>query len=147
MKDLSIIPGKQPDTRLQNAVDTVDYFIRRDYLAELSNCDVVELPDEDSKLLRFFHLEKLIYDKAENINDKLVSIYSAIQNVDASAILLIRGKASGVSFYVGVHARESAYICGSILGSSLLANFPGSALPSYDGTIIHDIFPLERILQ
>lgn len=139
MKNTNLQPTGRSFDQLQRSINAVDYFIRRDYLADLSSCEVMELPPQDTKLIRLFHVDKLIFDNDENINDKLVSIYSAIQNVGATSILLIKGTAKDISFYIGVRADESVVICADILENSFKANFPGSELHHYDDTEIQQI--------
>ena len=65
---------------LKNGLITADKFINKNYLIDISNQNVIALT-EDSKVLnsvRLFKIEKLVYDKSENVNDKLISVYSAL---------------------------------------------------------------------
>lgn len=72
---------------LNNGLITADRFINKNYLINISEQNIVPL-DEYEKItnsIRLFQIIKLVYDKTENINDKLISVYSALQNVDSSA--------------------------------------------------------------
>lgn len=57
----------------------------------MSDSEVMELPDyeEEKRLIRLFRLDKLIYDENENINDKLISVYSALQEINSTVFLLV----------------------------------------------------------
>ena len=115
---------------LDNGLTTADRFINRNYLINLPGQQVVSLPEEEKSTgaIRLYKIEKLVYDRHENVNDKLISVYSALQNVDGSAILLLEGTGKEIIFYVGVRSNSNAAIAGRILQKSFIGNFPGSTL-------------------
>lgn len=115
---------------LNNGLLTADRFINKNYLINLSQCPVMELEEEAKNVnrLRLYQVEKLVYDKKENTNDKLVSVYSTLKEIDSAAILLICGTEEKVTYYIGVQAEENVSTAGKILEKSFLGNFPGSVL-------------------
>lgn len=116
--------------KLSNGLVIVDKFINKNYLANLIDCEVVEIEPSQkvTNSIRLFLVDKVVYDDNENSNDKLISVYSAIQNVGASMILLIQGGIDGVKYYIGIDDPINASISEKILYKSFKANFPGSSL-------------------
>ena len=119
------------DTTLRSSFQMVDYFIRRNYLAELPSCPVLEFSaPEDTKNIRLFRIDKLIYDEAEEVNEKLTSVYSALQSLNVTVYTLVIGKATGTEFYLGARSDGSASIPSDVLSQSFKAHFPGSSMVS-----------------
>lgn len=116
--------------KINNGLKTADVFINKSYLLDVTDSNVLMLNDDDKNAIkmRLFNVESLVYDKEENVNDKLISVYSSLLNINSSALLIIRGNGEDVSFYLGVRSESSASIAGDILQKSFLGNFPGSEL-------------------
>ena len=66
-------------------------------------------------------------------------MYSALQNVDSSAVLVINGKNGEVTFYIGIRSSDNAAIASKILEKSFIGNFPGSTLRSMKNSEIADV--------
>ena len=117
---------------LNNGLITADRFINKNYLINISEQNIVPLNDYEktTNSIRLFQIIKLVYDKTENINDKLISVYSALQNVDSSALLVINGNGKEVTFYIGIRSVDNAATASKILEKSFVGNFPGSTLRS-----------------
>ena len=121
---------EERDLMLRTGLSIADKFINKKYLIDLSDSEVMELPDyeEEKRLIRLFRLDKLIYDKNENINDKLISVYSALQEINSTVFLLVEGTANSTSFYIGVKEKNNITIADKVLEKSFIGNFPGSTL-------------------
>lgn len=117
---------------LNNGLITADRFINKNYLINISEQNIVPLDEYEktTNSIRLFQIIKLVYDKTENINDKLISVYSALQNVDSSALLVINGNGKEVTFYIGIRSVDNAATASKILEKSFVGNFPGSTLRS-----------------
>lgn len=115
--------------RLEAGIATADCYISRTYLIDLASNPVIDIDEEqcqDSRL-RLFRVKKLIYDKKENVNDKLSSVFSALHELESTVMLLIRGEEDGISFYLGIHTNDvNAALCSKVLEDGLKGNFPGS---------------------
>ena len=63
------------EDQLNNALTMTDRFVSRHYLSGLSEQDII--PFDRSVInpngIRLFKIEKLIFDKDENVNDKLIN--------------------------------------------------------------------------
>lgn len=121
---------EERDLMLRTGLSIADKFINKKYLIDLSDSEVMELPDyeEEKRLIRLFRLDKLIYDENENINDKLISVYSALQEINSTVFLLVEGTADSTSFYIGVKEKNNITIADKVLEKSFIGNFPGSTL-------------------
>lgn len=115
---------------LNNGLATADKFINKNYLIDIAQQNVVALNEDEKNTgaIRLFKIDKLVYDKKENVNDKLISVYSALQNVNSTALLIINGTGKEVNFYIGVRSNSNAATASKILEKSFLGNFSGSTL-------------------
>lgn len=122
----------------------VDTFIGKGYLAGLDRRIALPLNAELKNFdnLRLFRIAKIVYDKEENINDKLISVYSAIQSIESSVFMLINSKGTEISFYLGIRSSESNqdYVASEILNKSFQGNFPGSELKNLTNSEIEQLF-------
>ncbi|MCR5608347.1 MAG: ATP-binding protein [Lachnospiraceae bacterium] len=132
MKDLSI---------LNNGLLTADKFINKNYLINVADNEVVPLNDSEKNIdaIRLFKVDKLVYDNKENVNDKLISVYSALQNVDSSALLVVDGNKNNITFYIGIRSQSNASTASMILEKSFIGNFPGSTLRSMKKGEINEV--------
>ncbi len=118
-----------------------DRLINKSYLINLINSKVLPL-DENKKTtspIRLCKIEKLVFDKEENINDKLISVYSSLLNINSTALLIIKGNKEEVSFYIGVRSDTNAAVAELILEKSFLGNFAGSSLKRLRNTDIANV--------
>ena len=115
---------------IEEAVQSAEYFINRSYLDNLAEYEPLSLPETDRsyRFVRLCQIEKIVYDKDENVLDKLVSVYGAMaQFVDHVALFIVGGKTE-VKLYLGVRARRHFAVAEGILADAFMANFPGSSL-------------------
>ncbi len=115
---------------VHNGIVTADKFINKSYLINLADNEVLPLSDEfnTTKTIRLYQIEKLVYDKEENICDKLISVYSSLLNIDSSVLLVISGEESAITLHIGIRSVNNTSVAGLILEKSFLGNFPGSSL-------------------
>lgn len=125
MEKMSLME-KEQERQLIEGLIYADRFINRQYL---SNIDVhaVQRREENYAQMRLFRLSKLVFDVNENTNDKLISVYGALNSIGATVMIVIRSTASGVEFYVGARCTQSS-TAGSILEQALRGNFAGSEI-------------------
>lgn len=128
--------------KISNGLITADKFINKSYLINVTENRVVPFPQErkTTNNIRLYQIDKLVYDKKENVNDKLISVYSALLNIESAALLIIHSEKKSVSFYIGVRSDENAPVAGMILEKSFLGNFPGSKLRNLRNNEIADVF-------
>ena len=126
---------------VEQGLIAADKFVNRNYLINLNEHHVLPI-DESLKVynkIRLYCLDKIVYDKNENINDKLVSVYSALQNMESTVLLIIDSNGDGIRFYLGVRSENDAATAGMILEKSLVGNFPGSVVTNLKNSAIEEV--------
>lgn len=83
--------------------------------------------DELLSKIRFFKLEKFVYEKDIKISYKLKSVFTALHSVNSSIILKIVSDGIKCNLYFGVKAAENVTQKSKILQGSLEGNFPGTS--------------------
>ena len=80
------------------AVETAEYFINKGYLDHLVDYSVVPMQSNEQsyRYIRLCQVEKIIYDKEEDVIDKLVSVYGALAQFVNHVVLFIVGRKDGV---------------------------------------------------
>jgi len=128
---------------MNNGIELVDLFVNKNYLINIDKCEPVELEPwkKSFSYMSLFEIDKIVYDKNENINDKLVSVYSALSNFGSSALLIIFSHSDGVKFYLGTRDTNQPKVAKEILKKSLRGNFPGIEIKEQGATQI------ERLLE
>ncbi|MBP1890371.1 hypothetical protein J2Z53_001966 [Clostridium moniliforme] len=122
--------SQNTDLVLEEGLLLADKFINKNYLINLNNNDVLQIDEEMKRtnFLRLYKITKLVYDPKENVNDKLISVYSALQNLESTAILIIQSNKEKVEFFLGIRSIDNAATCGKILEKSIKGNYPGSKI-------------------
>ncbi|WP_415930070.1 helicase HerA domain-containing protein [Zhenpiania hominis] len=125
-------------TQINNGMQLADLFINKNYLIDLQNCTPVTLEEKHKSFsyLSLFEISKIVYDQEENINDKLVSVYSALSNFGSTALLILVSDVNGIKFYLGIRDSSRPHLAGKILQKSLKGNFPGITMKKQNGAQI-----------
>ena len=81
-------------SELINSLIKADIAVMKKYLPSISNLDIVPLSDElkskdVSDYIRFYKINKLVFENNENNQIKLSSLYQAIYNTNSSVITII----------------------------------------------------------
>lgn len=112
---------------MNSGMELVDLFVNKNYLISLDKCEPIALDaiQKSFSYMSLFEISKIVYDKDENVNDKLVSVYSALSNFGSVALLLLFSDETGVRFYLGTRDTNQPNVAKAILQKSLKGNFPG----------------------
>lgn len=112
---------------MQNGFEIVDLFTNKNYLTDIDKYKPIPLLSSQRSFsyISIFEISKIVYDANENINDKLVSVYSALSNFGSSALLFIFSDIEGVKFYLGTRSTDQPNTAKKILQNNLRGNFPG----------------------
>lgn len=115
---------------VESAVGSAEYFINKSYLDHLVDYSPVPLPeyDQNYRYIRLCQIEKIVYDKEEDVIDKLVSVYGALSQFVTQVVLFVVGEKSGIKLYLGVRSKRHISVAEGILADAFVANFPGSTL-------------------
>ena len=119
---------KMDVTKVMNrGMELADLFVNKNYLIDIDKCEPIPLSEEEKTFsaLSFFQVDKIVFNQKESINDKLVSVYSALSNFGSSVLLMIVGDERGVGLFLGTRDSKRPDVAKSILKKSLQGNFPG----------------------
>ena len=129
-------------------INQAEEFINKKYLENLKEYRVEELKDYEKKynFVRLFHITKLVYDKAEDINEKLISIFNAAMPFCKNIVFIIKGEKNFANIYVGIRSTQisDAALAGEVLQESFSGNFPGSNLKAVKTSEISNVFQSEN---
>ena len=120
--------------KLAMGFNVADVYLNHTYLANFSAAPVVAASrsDEDTTKMRIVEISKIVFDKSEKFTDKLMSIYSALYNINSAAALIIRSDGEFIRFFMGVRVDQNTSLAGDLLESTLKGNFPGIEFSSLD---------------
>lgn len=128
--DYKIDMSNNSELALEQGLLLADKFINRNYLINLNYNKVMEINENMKEVnsLRLYKITKLVYEPKENVNDKLISVYGALQSLGGTAILIINSDNTQIEFFIGVHSLDNAATCGKILEKGIKGNYPGSEI-------------------
>lgn len=144
-KQLKVIKEEQERNEmlhtLEHGFEVADVFINRQYLDDFENAIIIN--DEVDKVqactkLRIFEMTKIVFDKDEDVLDKLTSIYNALYNLSVSVAIIIIGCPKNVKFYFATRSEQNAPLAGKIIESMLHSHFPGIELLQLNNAAIKD---------
>lgn len=125
-----ILDEEQANAAFEKGMLYADAFVNKNYLINLDRYPLVELDsaDKSDEYLRLYQIERIVYDVDENVNDKMISIYSAFFNIQATGLLIIQSTRNELGFYLGVRSVENVSTAEAILEKSFKGNFAGSQI-------------------
>ena len=87
---------------MNSGMELVDLFVNKNYLIDLDKCQPVALDASQKSFsyMSLYEISKIVYDRDENINDKLVSVYSALSNFGSTALFSLMCFPPVYYFYV-----------------------------------------------
>ena len=115
-------------------IEAANQFIDRSYLASLNDYAVSALSDKlkRDELTALYHVSRMVYDKNEDVCEKLVSVFNSVAAFCRNIVMILKGVADHVDLYIGTRSRtvKDTGIAGSVLHDSFSSNFPGSIIES-----------------
>ena len=97
---------------LYAAFEAADNIVLKKYIAKLSEAPCIQMSDELKSIeigenVSLFRVAKIIYDKNENTQDKLTTVYSTIFSLaNYGLAMLINGHKDSVDLFLGVISRN-----------------------------------------
>lgn len=137
---------------LYAAFEAVDNVVLKKYITKLSQAPCIPISNELKALrigdnVEMYRVGSIVYDKNENIQDKLTTVYSGVFSLrNCGIMMLINAKKDHADLYIGVVTREliardnddrkdlplvDAADCsrnGKVLKNAFLGNFAGAKL-------------------
>ena len=115
------------ELKLAQSVAVADMYLEQRYL-DYFNAGTVRQEDSsvmDLVSLRIFRISKLVYDPEEIINDKFISVYTSLHNLDSAVAVIVRSHEKTFDFYIATRSQDNAQLAGETIHSVLRGNFPG----------------------
>lgn len=132
------------DVQILEKIGAANRFIDKSYLEFLQDYRVQPLDEHTKKhnLTRLFHINKIVYDKDEDTNEKLVSVFHSVMPFCKNIILILKGNVDSADLYLGIRGSQpsNAATAGEVLHDSFLGNFPGSGIQGIKASEITNIF-------
>ena len=138
---------------LYAAFESADNIILKKYISKLSEAHCIELAENLKTIqigdnVSLYKIAKVIFDKNENTQDKLTTVYSTIFSLqNYGLVMLINGHKDSVDLFVGVvtrnmlaHLKDDGTLdylsaldkdlsdSGKVLRNAFIGNFPGTEL-------------------
>lgn len=134
----------QDMNKLALSLDLAKDIITKEYLYQLSDYQVADLPKELQKIeiaeyMRIYKFTKIVSDKKESMIDKLVTVLNAAYSSHATVVTLIVGHKGYTEYYLGVVSKDVSQqnatieTQGETLKGVLTGNFPGLEIEPVSG--------------
>lgn len=94
--------------KLEEAIKAADNILLKKYVSNLSSCKCKKVNDDFEKIgpggnVLFYRVENIVYDKNENIQDKLITVYSTVSSLDnCGLVMILNADEKGVKIYFGI---------------------------------------------
>lgn len=132
------------NTQMLTQIESANRFIDKNYLESLQDYRIRPLDSHLKKhnLSRLYHIKKIVYDKKEDINEKLVSVFHSVMPFCKNVVFVLKGNVEYVDLYIGIRASQmsNAATAGDVLHDAFLGNFSGSKIRSVKSEEISELF-------
>ena len=97
---------------LYSAFETADNILLKKYVSKLSKYECKTIDDNRKKIevggnVNFFQILNIVYDKKENIQDKLTTVYSTISSLkQCGLVMILNADKEKANLYVGIKTKE-----------------------------------------
>ncbi|MFB5089470.1 DUF87 domain-containing protein [Psychrobacillus sp. PGGUH221] len=135
--------------QLQQSLNIASLYLERKHLHSLPKREVLAMPNHIAKItvqqnIRLFQVTKIIYDKNEDVTEKLVNIYNTVGSLDSSLILILDSDGEEVSLYIGIQSKH-VLSAQDALEKSFKGNFPGTELKNLRNAQIQEV--MDEVLE
>lgn len=132
------------DSQMLAQIEAANQFIDKNYLDLLQEYRVRWLDEylKKQNLTRLFRIKKIVYDKNEDINEKLVSVFHSVMPFCKNIVFVLKGNKDSVDLCLGIRASQisNASTASDVLHDSFLGNFPGSKIEGVRSNDVDEIF-------
>jgi putative ATP-binding protein len=114
--------------RAFNALSLVNDIVLKNYLVQLSDMDLIEMPNISTDGVILFKINKMVYEKDEYATDKFISMVSAMTFTSSSVFLIVDGHKDHTDFYLGIRCEDENRTASSVaetFKSAIYGQFPG----------------------
>ena len=131
-------------------LNDVKFDLQKQYL-EQSGLSIRQLTELENEILlskvckqeirgkiRFFKIEKFVYEKDVKITSKLKSVFTTLHSVKTSVIFKIVSDGTECSLYLGVKSGEKVNEKSKVLKGTIEGNFPGTKFSNSNDNLSND---------
>lgn len=112
---------------LDKALELCKRYLDKEYLEELTSLDLANTHIADNNI-RIIKLKKFVYNEKENNIEKLTSVLTSINNINATFAYIINSTKDGVNIYLAIKTLDKTSLGKDLLENGLKGNFPGIEL-------------------
>lgn len=134
---------KDPTVILGSKLRASEIFVKKFYLDDLDKYEVTrpsrrELDFDIDKNLVMYKITGLVFNKDENVLDRLNNVYSSMHGLNLSVIFMLMSDGEEVNFYLGTKTMDNDEdfqynkALASAFETSFKGNFPGSEISPVD---------------
>lgn len=123
------------EENLNSVIGTVDSFIRKQYLTQLQEAEVVPLSMKTDCIkvgrnVRLFQIVSLSYNGMDDLYHKIANVFGAVAEFDSSQIFILDSDGYNISLYLGIACNEVDKLSMQFntFKGSFLGNFPGGKI-------------------
>ncbi len=103
-----------------------DQYLNQRYLDHFASGDIVSpINNFDTDAIRIYLVKKIVYDTKEQVNDKLISVYSSLHSLNSAVAIIVSANEKEICFYIATRSTDITSLASNTLCSSLKGNFPG----------------------
>lgn len=120
---------------LDKGFQVADIFTNRQYLDHFAKAEILNRNQRAiyaKERLRMFKMSKVVFDKEEDVTDKLISVYNALYNLSVTVGMFVRGTTSHAEIYFATRSENIAPLAGKVMEATLKGNFPGIDITPLD---------------
>lgn len=144
------------EDNLNSIMNMVDSFIRKQYLSELKDAQIVPLNAKLSKIrigknVRMFRIVSFSYSETDDLYHKLTNIFNAVSEFSSGQIFILDSDGFRISLYFGIVCNEPDKLSMQFdtFKGSFTGNFPGCRISmlsvAKNEDVLRDIFDEENI--
>lgn len=133
--------GTAPAPDPREGLRLAETFVKKFYLDDLDHYDVTKasrsvLELSTDRNLKMFRVSGLVFDKDENVQDRLNNVYSSMHGLNLSVVFLLISNGRNIDFYIGTKTITDDFLNNPELAKAFekafRGNFPGSEIKSVD---------------
>ncbi len=119
---------------LNRNIGMLNSFINHSYMADLRSCRVLPMDaiPSDRSSIHMYELTNLMLSETEDTYEKLVSLYTSLNLMEASVGIILDSDGSMVHIYLCTCSNDNG-VTANLLYSSVKGHFPGSMLSALSG--------------
>jgi DNA helicase HerA-like ATPase len=113
------------------SISSIDEVLDKILLSEVSKQEI-------RGKIRFFKIEKFVFEKDVKITSKLKSVFTTLHSVNTSVIFKIVSDGTECSLYMGVKSGEKVNEKSKVLKGTMEGNFPGTKFSNSNDSLSND---------